>query len=105
MNHYHCETETGRLKRALGRARKKHNTLAKKARLLEIDWDEALDSLASVNQICDGICSSVLGGPDVDGLNNREVGVLYDVHRLGEYARSHMDEGLANLSSVAGRYI
>uniref|UniRef100_A0A0E0CM43 Uncharacterized protein n=1 Tax=Oryza meridionalis TaxID=40149 RepID=A0A0E0CM43_9ORYZ len=45
------------------------------------------------------------GGPDADGLNNREVGVLYDVHRLGEYAQSHMDEGLANLSSVAGRYI
>uniref|UniRef100_I1QTP7 Uncharacterized protein n=1 Tax=Oryza glaberrima TaxID=4538 RepID=I1QTP7_ORYGL len=32
MKHYHCETE--QLKRALGRARKKHNTLAKKARWL-----------------------------------------------------------------------
>ncbi|EEC84061.1 hypothetical protein OsI_30338 [Oryza sativa Indica Group] len=103
MNHYHCEIE--QLKRALGRARKKHNTLAKKARLLEIGWDKALDLLAFVNQICDGICSSALGGPDADGLNNREVGVLYDVHRLGEYAQSHMDEGLANLSSVASRCI
>uniref|UniRef100_A0A0D3H3E7 Uncharacterized protein n=1 Tax=Oryza barthii TaxID=65489 RepID=A0A0D3H3E7_9ORYZ len=84
MNHYHCEIE--QLKRALGRARKKHNTLAKKARLLEIGWDKALDLLAFVNQICDGICSSALGGPNADGLNNCEVGVLYNVHRLGEYA-------------------
>lgn len=103
MNHYHVETE--RLKRALGRARKKCNTLAKKARLLEIGWDRALDSLGSVNQICDDICSFVLGGPDADDLSHREVGVFYDVHRLGEYAESFVDEGLANLTSVAARYI
>ncbi|EEC70316.1 hypothetical protein OsI_01179 [Oryza sativa Indica Group] len=103
MNRYHVETE--RLKRALGRARKKCNTLAKKARLLEIGWDRALDSLGSVNQICDDICSSVVGGPDADDLSHREVGVLYDVHRLGEYAESFVDEGLANLTSVAARYI
>ncbi|BAT17493.1 Os12g0539800, partial [Oryza sativa Japonica Group] len=103
MNRYHVETE--RLKRALGRARKKCNTLAKKARLLEIGWDRALDSLGSVNQICDDICSFVLGGPDADDLSHREVGVFYDVHRLGEYAESFVDEGLANLTSVAARYI
>ncbi|KAF2953282.1 hypothetical protein DAI22_01g397600 [Oryza sativa Japonica Group] len=76
-----------------------------KARLLEIGWDRALDSLGSVNQICDDICSSVLGGPDADDLSHREVGVLYDVHRLSEYAESFVDEGLANLTSVAARYI
>uniref|UniRef100_A0A0E0LTS9 Uncharacterized protein n=1 Tax=Oryza punctata TaxID=4537 RepID=A0A0E0LTS9_ORYPU len=42
-------------------------------------------------------------GRDADALNHREVGVLYDVHRLGEYAESKMDEWLANLSSVTGR--
>ncbi|XP_015698603.1 uncharacterized protein LOC102700483 [Oryza brachyantha] len=103
MNRYHGEME--RLKRVVGRARKKHNTLAKKAHLLEISWDRAIDSLASVNQICDDTCSSALGGPDADALNHREVGVFYDVHRLGEYAQSCMDEGLANLTSAGGRYI
>uniref|UniRef100_A0A0E0RIC5 Uncharacterized protein n=1 Tax=Oryza rufipogon TaxID=4529 RepID=A0A0E0RIC5_ORYRU len=45
------------------------------------------------------------GGPDADDLSHREVGVFYDVHRLGEYAESFVDEGLANLTSVAARYI
>uniref|UniRef100_A0A0E0RIC4 Uncharacterized protein n=1 Tax=Oryza rufipogon TaxID=4529 RepID=A0A0E0RIC4_ORYRU len=49
--------------------------------------------------------ATVYGGPDADDLSHREVGVFYDVHRLGEYAESFVDEGLANLTSVAARYI
>lgn len=101
MNRYHAKVF--RLKRALGRVRKERNSLAKKACLLEIGWDRALDSLAFVNQICNDTCSFALGGPGADDLNHREVGVLYDVHRLGEYAESKMDEGLANLSSATDR--
>lgn len=58
MNRYHAEVF--RLKRALGRVRKERNSLAKKARLLEIGWDRALDSLAFVNQICNDTCSFAL---------------------------------------------